>query len=205
MNTEITTVLAKKIKHQMISGRVTIPDYHKETDKASSSDVSTPEPSFDESFFFIDEDVTSQTDNNIDDDTDDNEERQIIKKNIRGYRRKEFFMDGEWDEMIKDFNNYVNLSDLEDDHKMPFYKLMDKIAEYQGLSIFIIINNFKLNSAYTHQHLRLSEALFGSNFTNIITKGILTLDQTYHYEEVEIQGFASSMITNLKKSPPTEA
>ncbi|RGB30327.1 hypothetical protein C1646_295463 [Rhizophagus diaphanus] len=47
----------------------------------------------------------------------------------------------------------------------------------------------------------MSEAAFGSNFTNMTTKGILTFDQTYHYEEGEIQGLASSVITNLKTKP----
>lgn len=49
----------------------------------------------------------------------------------------------------------------------------------------ILFNKFKFNSAYSLQRLQLpmSEAAFGSNFTNMTTKGILTFDQTYHYEE----------------------
>ncbi|CAJ0829339.1 15715_t:CDS:2 [Entrophospora sp. SA101] len=47
----------------------------------------------------------------------------------------------------------------------------------------------------------MSEVAFGSNFTNTVTKGILTFDQTYHYEEGEIQGLASSVISNLKTKP----
>nr|CAG8504818.1 7803_t:CDS:10 [Entrophospora candida] len=57
--------------------------------------------------------------------------------------------------------------------------------------------------AFNFQRLQLpmSEAAFGSNFTNTFTKRILTFDQTYHYEEGEIQGLASSVISNLKTKP----
>nr|CAG8517339.1 15365_t:CDS:2 [Entrophospora candida] len=57
--------------------------------------------------------------------------------------------------------------------------------------------------AFNFQRLQLpmSEAAFGSNFTNTFTKRMLTFDQTYHYEEGEIQGLALSVISNLKTKP----
>ncbi|CAG8639151.1 7142_t:CDS:2, partial [Ambispora gerdemannii] len=42
---------------------------------------------------------------------------------------KKLFTDDEWNEMIKDFNNNVKLSDMEDEQERPFYELMDKISE----------------------------------------------------------------------------
>ncbi|POG74854.1 hypothetical protein GLOIN_2v1572075 [Rhizophagus irregularis DAOM 181602=DAOM 197198] len=42
---------------------------------------------------------------------------------------KSLFTDDEWNEMIRDFNNNVNLSDLGDEQERPFYELMDQIAE----------------------------------------------------------------------------
>ncbi|CAB4492651.1 unnamed protein product [Rhizophagus irregularis] len=133
---------------------------------------------------------------------------------------KSLFTDDEWNEMIRDFNNNVNLSDLGDEQERPFYELMDQIAEVlkkkpsdliTGIESCVIKDNIKVNAirrfiqtyAYNLQRLQLpmSEAAFGSNFTNMTTKGILTFDQTYHYEEGEIQGLASSVITNLKTKP----
>ncbi|GET53897.1 hypothetical protein GLOIN_2v1572077 [Rhizophagus irregularis DAOM 181602=DAOM 197198] len=133
---------------------------------------------------------------------------------------KSLFTDDEWNEMIRDFNNNVNLSDLGDEQERPFYELMDQIAEVlkkkpsdliTGIESCVIKDNIKVNAirrfiqtyAYSLQRLQLpmSEAAFGSNFTNMTTKGILTFDQTYHYEEGEIQGLASSVITNLKTKP----
>ncbi|CAG8678207.1 3146_t:CDS:2, partial [Ambispora leptoticha] len=40
---------------------------------------------------------------------------------------KNLFTDDEWDEMIEDFGDNVNLSDLEVERKKPLYELMDKI------------------------------------------------------------------------------
>ncbi|GBB95686.1 hypothetical protein RclHR1_25950003 [Rhizophagus clarus] len=133
---------------------------------------------------------------------------------------KNLFTDDEWNEMIKDFKSNVNLSDLESEQDEPFYKLMDKITEVlaknphdliTGIESCAIEENIKVNTirrliqiyAYNLQRLRLpmSEVAFGSNFTNMVTKGILTFGQTYHYEEGEIQSLASSVISNLKTKP----
>jgi len=56
------------------------------------------------------------------------------------------------------------------------------ILTFLHVARFTIIVKF---SAYNLERLRLpmSEAAFGSNFTNLMTKGILTFDQIYHYEE----------------------
>ncbi|CAG8702649.1 557_t:CDS:2, partial [Acaulospora colombiana] len=42
---------------------------------------------------------------------------------------KNLFTNDEWNEMIKDFNDNVKLSDMEDEQERPFYELMDKISE----------------------------------------------------------------------------
>lgn len=42
--------------------------------------------------------------------------------------------------MIKDFNNNVNLSDLEDEQERPFYELMDKIAEVRICIIYLLFD-----------------------------------------------------------------
>ncbi|CAI2181909.1 1876_t:CDS:10 [Funneliformis geosporum] len=132
---------------------------------------------------------------------------------------KNLFTDDEWNEMIKDFKSNVNLSDLEPEQNEPFYKLMDKIIEVlaknphdliTGIESCVIEENIKVNAirrliqtyAYNLQlRLPMSEVAFGSNFTNMVTKGILTFGQTYHYEEGEIQSLASSVISNLKTKP----
>ncbi|CAH1767977.1 4138_t:CDS:2, partial [Entrophospora sp. SA101] len=135
---------------------------------------------------------------------------------------KNLFTDEEWNEMTQDFKSNVNLNGLEDEQERPIYELMDKITKKPSDLIariescviklmqlddlfrhIIRFNNFKLNSAYNLQrlHLPMSEASFGSNFTNTITRGILTFDQIYHYEEGEIQGLASSVITIMKTKP----
>ncbi|CAG8523122.1 12255_t:CDS:10 [Funneliformis caledonium] len=133
---------------------------------------------------------------------------------------KNLFTNDEWNEMIKDFNNNVKLSDMEDEQERPFYELMDKISEVlmkkptdliTGIESCVIEDNIKVNTirrliqtyTYNLQRLQLpmSEVAFGSNFTNAITKGILTFDRIYHYEEGEIQGLALSVITNMKSRP----
>ncbi|CAG8465387.1 22917_t:CDS:10 [Gigaspora rosea] len=135
---------------------------------------------------------------------------------------KNLFTDGEWNEMIQDFKSNVNLKDLEGKQERPLYDLMDKIVEVlmekpsdliTSIESCVIEDNIKINAtrrliqayAYNLQRLQLpmSEVAFGSNFTNAITKGILTFDRTYHYEERrgEIQGLASSVITNMKSRP----
>ncbi|CAG8684691.1 6115_t:CDS:2, partial [Acaulospora morrowiae] len=113
-------------------------------------------------------------------------------------------------EDTEDFNNNIKLSDMEDEQERPFYELMDKISE---ISEFILIkkpfdlitgiescDNIKVNAIRRLTVFRHKVA-FGSNFTNAITKGVLTFDRTYHYEEGEIQGLASSVITNMKSRP----
>ncbi|CAH1766974.1 3665_t:CDS:10, partial [Entrophospora sp. SA101] len=80
-----------------------------------------------------------------------------------------------------------------------------------GIESCVIKGNIKVNAirrliqtyAFNFQRLQfpMSEAAFGSNFTNTFTKRILTFDQTYHYEKGEIQGLASSVISNLKTKP----
>ncbi|RHZ76201.1 hypothetical protein Glove_202g18 [Diversispora epigaea] len=133
---------------------------------------------------------------------------------------KNLFTDEEWNEMTQDFKSNVNLNDLEDEQERPHYELMDKIAEMlmekpsdliTGIESCVIKDNIRVNAvrrliqmyAYNLQRLRLpmSEASFGSNFTNMMTRGILTFDQIYQYEEGEIQGLASSVVTNMKAKP----
>ncbi|CAG8723134.1 11767_t:CDS:10, partial [Racocetra persica] len=112
----------------------------------------------------------------------------------------------------------LNLS--EEDVEVPLYELMNEITEklekkpsdlITEIESCVIENNTKVNTirrliqiyAYHLQHLRLpmSEAAFGSNFTNMITKGILTFNSIYHYEKGEIQSLASSVITNMRTKP----
>ncbi|RHZ67049.1 hypothetical protein Glove_303g130 [Diversispora epigaea] len=120
---------------------------------------------------------------------------------------KNLFTDDEWNEMIKDFKSNVNLSDLEPGQDEPFYKLMDKITEVLAKNPHDLITGIEScvieTYAYNLQRLQLpmSEVVFGSNFTNMVTKEILTFGQTYHYEEGEIQSLASSVISNLKTKP----
>ncbi|CAG8699617.1 11942_t:CDS:10, partial [Acaulospora morrowiae] len=129
---------------------------------------------------------------------------------------KNLFTDDEWNEMVEDFKSNVNLSDLEPEQDEPLYKLMDKITEVLATNPYDLITsiescNKKMNAirrliqtyAYNLQRLQLpmSDVAFGSDFTNMVTKGILTFDQIYRYEEGEIQCLASSVISNLKTKP----
>ncbi|GBB87876.1 hypothetical protein RclHR1_14380001 [Rhizophagus clarus] len=86
---------------------------------------------------------------------------------------------------------------------------MDKITEVlaenphdliTSIESCVIEIRISLYCAYNLQCLQLpmSEVAFGSNFTNMVTKEILTFGQTYHYGEGEIQSLASSVISNLK-------
>ncbi|CAI2188979.1 18166_t:CDS:10, partial [Funneliformis geosporum] len=133
---------------------------------------------------------------------------------------KDLFTDDEWNEMIKDFVNNVNLSDLDVKQEEPIYEIMDKITEklkkepsdlITEIESCVIEDNTKVNAirrliqtyAYNLQRLRLpmSETAFGSSFTSMMTKGVLTFDNIYHYEEGEIQSLASSVISNMKTKP----
>ncbi|CAJ0915570.1 11573_t:CDS:2 [Entrophospora sp. SA101] len=126
---------------------------------------------------------------------------------------KNLFTDEEWNEMTQDFKSNVNLNGLEDEQERPIYELMDKITKKPSdliariescvIKLMQLDDLFRHSNAYNLQrlHLPMSEASFGSNFTNTITRGILTFDQIYHYEEGEIQGLASSVITIMKTKP----
>ncbi|CAG8692166.1 6739_t:CDS:10, partial [Ambispora leptoticha] len=115
---------------------------------------------------------------------------------------KNLFTSDEWGEMIQDFQQNVQLSDLKEEHERPLYELMDRITEMLNKNPPDLITAIE-GCAVEVQRLRLpmSEAAFGSNFTNLMTKGILTFDQIYHYEEGEIQSLGSAMISNLKANP----
>ncbi|CAG8745856.1 5397_t:CDS:2, partial [Funneliformis mosseae] len=133
---------------------------------------------------------------------------------------KDLFTDDEWNEMIEDYVNNVNLSDLDVKQEEPIYEIMDKITEklkkepsdlITEIENCVIEDNTKVNAirrliqtyAYNLQRLRLpmSETAFGSGFTSMMTKGVLTFDNIYHYEEGEIQSLASSVISNMKTKP----
>ncbi|CAJ0909613.1 2530_t:CDS:2 [Entrophospora sp. SA101] len=111
---------------------------------------------------------------------------------------KNLFTDEEWNEMTQDFKSNVNLNGLEDEQERPIYELMDKITKKPSDLIAriesCVIKLMQLDDLFRHTS-------FGSNFTNTITRGILTFDQIYHYEEGEIQGLASSVITIMKTKP----
>ncbi|CAG8625686.1 8264_t:CDS:10 [Funneliformis mosseae] len=74
-----------------------------------------------------------------------------------------------------------------------------------------IEGNPKINSirrliqtyAYNLERLQTSitEAMFSNNFTNILTKDILTYHRKFIYDEGEIQSIASAFITNSMKKP----
>ncbi|CAB4408684.1 unnamed protein product [Rhizophagus irregularis] len=57
--------------------------------------------------------------------------------------------------------------------------------------------------AYNLERLQTSipEAMFSNNFTNMLTKGILTYHRKFIYDEGEIQSIASAFITNSTKKP----
>ena len=57
---------------------------------------------------------------------------------------KNLFTDDEWNEMIEDFNNNVNLSDLEVEQEKPIYELMDKITKVGNL-LFIFHVMYQIN------------------------------------------------------------
>ncbi|EXX68737.1 uncharacterized protein OCT59_006543 [Rhizophagus irregularis] len=100
------------------------------------------------------------------------------------------------------------------------YDLFDKIQEVirkkpddliTAIEKCTIEGNSKINSirrliqayAYNLERLQTSipEAMFSNNFTNMITKGILTYHQKFIYDEGEIQSIASAFITNSTKKP----
>jgi len=58
---------------------------------------------------------------------------------------KNLFTDDEWNEMIEDFGNNVNLSDLEVEQEKPLYELMDKITEVRT-EICIIHLSFNVST-----------------------------------------------------------
>ncbi|CAJ0631619.1 72_t:CDS:2 [Entrophospora sp. SA101] len=93
---------------------------------------------------------------------------------------KNLFTDEEWNEMTQDFKSNVNLNGLEDEQERPIYELMDKITKKPSDLIAriesCVIKLMQLDDLFRHTS-------FGSNFTNTITRGILTFDQIYHYEE----------------------
>ncbi|CAG8621377.1 1146_t:CDS:10 [Ambispora gerdemannii] len=100
------------------------------------------------------------------------------------------------------------------------YDLFDKIQEairkkpddlITAIEKCKIEGNSKINSirrliqtyAYNLERLQtsISEAMFSNNFTNMLTKGILTYHQKFKYDEGEIQSISSAFITNSTKKP----
>ncbi|CAJ0859166.1 21059_t:CDS:2 [Entrophospora sp. SA101] len=52
-----------------------------------------------------------------------------------------------------------------------------------------------------HMPNSVSENYFSSSFTNMITKGILTFEQKFSYDEGETDSLASKMVLNLNQKP----
>ncbi|CAG8746142.1 16106_t:CDS:2, partial [Funneliformis mosseae] len=135
---------------------------------------------------------------------------------------KDLFTDDEWNEMIEDFVNNVNLSDLDVKQEEPIYEIMDKITEklkkepFDLISeiescvievrISLVLISYKVQVLMTIisptiYNVYVCRSVFGSSFTSMMTKGVLTFDNIYHYEEGEIQSLASSVISNMKTKP----
>ncbi|CAG8729044.1 23028_t:CDS:2, partial [Gigaspora rosea] len=136
---------------------------------------------------------------------------------------KELFTDKEWSEMKADFNKTVELKEVIEDNQPEgetLYDLFDKIEEainkkpddlitaiekctIEGSSRINSIRRLIQTYAYNLERLQTStpEAMFSNNFTNMLTKGILTYHQKFIYDEGEIQSIASAFITNSTKKP----
>ncbi|CAG8615310.1 25321_t:CDS:10 [Dentiscutata erythropus] len=131
---------------------------------------------------------------------------------------KKLFTDDEWSEMKNDFNETVEFKDIDEETKL--YDLFDKIQEtiekkpddlITAIEKCTIEGSSKVNSirrliqtyAYNMERLQTSipEAMFSNNFTNMLTKGILTYHRKFMYDEGEIQSLASAFITNTTKKP----
>ncbi|RIB07354.1 hypothetical protein C2G38_438130 [Gigaspora rosea] len=118
---------------------------------------------------------------------------------------KELFTDKEWSEMKADFNKTVELKEVIEDNQPEgetLYDLFDKIEEainkkpddlitaiekctIEGSSRINSIRRLIQTYAYNLERLQTStpEAMFSNNFTNMLTKGILTYHQKFIYDE----------------------
>ncbi|RIA85177.1 hypothetical protein C1645_782445 [Glomus cerebriforme] len=131
---------------------------------------------------------------------------------------RKLFTDDEWSEIKSDFNETVEFKDMDEKEKL--YELFDKIQEtiekkpddlITAIEKCTIEGSPKVNSirrlvqtyAYNMERLQTSipEAMFSNNFTNMLTKGILTYHRKFMYDEGEIQSLASGFITNTTKKP----
>ncbi|CAJ0856062.1 17714_t:CDS:10 [Entrophospora sp. SA101] len=168
-----------------------IPNYYKFYDETSVSDIKVGENK---------EEVSSETVASWVLSNGKDVGKVLSKYHLSGedIEVKNLFTDEEWNEMTQDFKSNVNLNGLEDEQERPIYELMDKITKKPSDLIAriesCVIKLMQLDDLFRHTS-------FGSNFTNTITRGILTFDQIYHYEEGEIQGLASSVITIMKTKP----
>ncbi|CAG8655839.1 17754_t:CDS:10, partial [Funneliformis caledonium] len=134
---------------------------------------------------------------------------------------KDMFSDEKWIEMKNDFKVIVKLEDLLKDEENPFFQLMDKITQVVDESPndiitaieknCIIDNNQKMNAIrrLIQNYIfnldcmpnSVSEYYFSNSFTNMITKGILTFEQEFSYDEGETESLASKMVLNLNQKP----
>jgi len=64
---------------------------------------------------------------------------------------KNLFTNNEWDEMIQDFQQNVQLSDLKEEHERPLYELMDRITEVTMQStLFFLHPNLPAKTAISY-------------------------------------------------------
>ncbi|RHZ52881.1 hypothetical protein Glove_456g11 [Diversispora epigaea] len=133
---------------------------------------------------------------------------------------KELFTIEEWAEMQEDFSKTVVLKKMDSKEEELLYNLFDKIEEVlkrksddiitdieeciiKGYPKINVIRRLIQTYSYNLDQLKvsMSEGSFSNNFTNMMTKGIITYNRKFAYDEGEIQSLSSAMIANLNKKP----
>ncbi|CAG8569670.1 2676_t:CDS:10 [Diversispora eburnea] len=120
---------------------------------------------------------------------------------------KELFTIEEWAEMQEDFSKTVMLTEMDSKEEELLYNLFDKIEEVLKRKSDDIITDIEECIIKTDTdivrfpQLSMSEGSFSNNFTNMMTKGIITYNRKCAYDEGEIQSLSSAMIANLNKKP----
>ncbi|CAG8658680.1 13961_t:CDS:2, partial [Dentiscutata erythropus] len=119
---------------------------------------------------------------------------------------RELFTNEEWTEIQEDFKLIAKLMEMDATEKMVLYELFNKVEEecrIKGHPKINVIRRTIQTYSYNLDRIKnsMSEGSFSSNFTNMMTKGIITYDQKFNYDESEIQSLASAMIANLNKKP----
>ncbi|CAG8542157.1 13869_t:CDS:10, partial [Cetraspora pellucida] len=116
---------------------------------------------------------------------------------------RNLFTNGEWEEMVSDFKGSIKLDDLLNEEQYPFFDLMDRMSQALKTATDDIITEIESNCVIKRLSASMSEGHFSSAFTNMITKGIMTYEQYFTYDEGEIQSLASAFVANMP-SEPTE-